>query len=238
MIFGAQNLADLKKELGRISQLDAIAVYAYGDSTQRREYYDVLAELGLPMMLVGDEITGAAPIPDASFVRQENEEGAAILARLVIDRGARSILFVRPDHIWPAMNQRERGVRRVAEGRALVETLMATELEFRSIVAALRERLSRGPGIDAVMGGNDLFGIAALHAARDQGLAVPRDLIVTGFNGFSFREFSEPLLTSVRSRAYDIGTVAAEGLVERIFTGAFAGAGTILPVDLLPGNSV
>ena len=236
MVIGAQEIEDLKTKLARISQLDAIAVFAFGERAQRRADYQVLAELRLPMMLIGDDLTEG--LADASFVRQENEAGARDLAETVLENGARHILFVRPLHVWPAMTQRERGVRAACAGRAVVETIACSEMDFAAIVAALAGRLAASPRVDAVMGGNDLFGIAALHAVLRIGWQVPRDLIVTGFNGFAFRDFSVPLLTSMRSPAYDIGVEAARRLVARIMTGAFEPEGKVFAVTPLPGLTV
>lgn len=236
MVIGAQGIADLKTKLARISQLDAIAVLGFGDRAQRRADYQVIADLGVPLMLIGDDLVDG--LPDASFVRQENEAAARALATLVLENGARHILFVRPEHVWPAMTQRERGVRAACAGRAVVETAAFSEIDFAVIVAALRDRLQAAPGIDAVMGGNDLFGIAALHAAGQIGRAVPADLIVTGFNGFEFRDFSSPLLTSMRSPAYDIGSEAARRLVHRIATGGFDPVGKVFDVTLMPGATL
>lgn len=233
MIIGAQNKKDLETKLARVSQLDAIAVFAFGDRPQRRKIYAELAELGLPMMLIGDDMTDG--LPDASFVRQDNEAGASALAETVFGAGARQILFIRPDHVWPAMTQRERGIRSAIGSRAQVETIACSEMDFTAIVAAVRSRLEQAPKIDAVMGGNDLFGIAAMHAAQHLGLKVPQDLMISGFNGFPFRDLSFPLLTSARSPAYEIGSVAAEQLIARIEKGSFQTPGIVLDVIQLPG---
>ena len=52
--------------------------------------------------------------------------------------------------------------------------MVSSELSFSTIVADLHDRLGRAPRTDAVMGGNDLFGIAAQHAAQRRGMQVPR----------------------------------------------------------------
>lgn len=236
MVFGAQGVKEMRMNLARIAHVDALAVYSYGDRAMRQECYRVLVDLDLPIMLLNDDMI--EDMPDANFVRQENEDGAAHLAKAVIARGAKHILFVRPDHVWPAMNQRERGVRHATEGNAVVETIICSELTFADIVDSLEARLRRVPRVDAVMGGNDLFGIAALHAARRVGLEVPRDLQVTGFNGFDFRSFSVPLLSSVRSPAYDIGSEAADRLIARVTTGAFPPEGKVFAVTELAGETL
>lgn len=233
LIFGAQNSKDLENKLPRISQLDALAVYIFGDTAQRDAVYTKLAALGLPMLLIGDEANDS--LADASFVRQTNEEGAFQLAELGLSNGARKILFMRPDHFWPAMAQREFGARKAAAGRADVETMICTEINFQAVVSQVKTRLSANPP-DFVMGGNDLFGIAATQAALQLGFSIKKDLMITGFNGFAFREYSMPLLTSMRSPAYEIGEAAAAALLKRITKGSFP-SGKVLNVEFLPGDT-
>lgn len=236
LIVGERTIESLRDRLPRLQQLDAVAVFGFGTRQERTDLYKLVAELGLPMMLIGDDLTDG--LPDASFVRQENEAGAQALAETVLATGARRILFVRPDHTWPAITQRERGIRRAAEGIATVETIASSEVAFTDIVRDIGARLASGPRIDAVMGGNDAFGIAALHAAADLGIRVPDDLSVTGFNGFQFRYYSAPLLNSAESPAYEIGSEAGRRLLDRIISGRFAGEGCVLGVNLLPGRTV
>ncbi len=231
LVFGAQNLKDLADKIPRISQLDALAVYIFGDTAQRQAVYAKLATLGLPMILIGDVVPDN--IEDASFVRQENEEGAYELASLGIKRGAKKILFMRPDHFWPAMAQREAGVRRAALGKADVETVICTEINFPAVVQQVKQRIEKDLP-DLIMGGNDLFGIAATQAAAQLGLKVGSSPMITGFNGFTFREYSVPLLTSMRSPAYEIGQEAAVQLISRITEGTFP-EGKVFDVTFLPG---
>lgn len=233
LILGAQNFDDLKNKLPRISQLDALAVYIFGDTAQRETVYARLADFGLPMILIGDEPNNS--LHDATFVRQKNEEGAFQLAQRGLANGAKKILFMRPDHFWPAMAERERGARRAAEERAAFETLVCTEINFQAVVAQIKGKLSENPP-DLIMGGNDLFGIAATQAALQLGLSIKRDLMITGFNGFPFREYSMPLLTSMRSPAYEIGEEAANLLMSRILKGEFQ-AGSVFDVEFLPGQT-
>lgn len=233
LVFGAQNLDDLTNKLPRISQLDALAVYIFGDTAERETVYARLAEIGLPMILIGDEPNSS--LHDATFVRQKNEEGAFQLAQRGLANGAKKILFMRPDHSWPAMAERERGARRAAEERAAVETLICTEINFQAVVQQIKGRLSENPP-DLIMGGNDLFGIAATQAALQLGLSIKHDLMITGFNGFPFREYSTPLLTSMRSPAYEIGEEAASLLMHRISEGDFRG-GRVFDVEFLPGQT-
>ena len=71
------------------------------------------------------------------------------------------------------------------------------------------------------MGANDQIAIAALRVLEERGLVVPRDVQVTGYNDFPFRNFIRPLLTTVRSSAIEIGRSSAQAVLARLDKGTF-----------------
>jgi LacI family transcriptional regulator len=87
-----------------------------------------------------------------------------------------------------------------------------------------------------VVGANDQIGIAA-PAAQRCGLAVPGELRVTGFNGFTFRNYAQPLLTTVLSPAYALGERVAELVLGRLDGQPFPRRPVLLDVSLEVGES-
>ena len=58
--------------------------------------------------------------------------------------------------------------------------------------------------------------IGALHYAADQGLAVPRQLSVTGFDNILFSKFTLPELTTVDLPKLECGAMAFELLQQML----------------------
>ena len=73
--------------------------------------------------------------------------------------------------------------------------------------------------------------------ALDRHLSVPADLRVTGFNGFEFAEYIRPRLTTVVSRAYEMGKRGAALLVRRLSENAFDQTDVLFDVALKAGES-
>ncbi|MBN8730644.1 MAG: LacI family DNA-binding transcriptional regulator [Acidobacteria bacterium] len=71
----------------------------------------------------------------------------------------------------------------------------------------------------AIVGGNDLTAIGALHCAFDRGLKVPEQLSVVGFDDITFAEYTQPALTSVQVPRQDIGRAAFQALWQMISSG-------------------
>ncbi len=236
MVNGVPDLDALRTTVTRVANVDALAVFASGPRALRESIYGLLLRLHHPLAVIQDDV---ADLPDSCCFIQDDEAGGRIIAEGLIAAGARRLLFAATDTDWPAIERREAGVRAAASaGGAKVATVRCNENDFTEIIDAVLAWFDRNGVPDAVIGGNDQIGIAAIHAAADRGIAVPEDLMVTGFNAFPFRRFSKPLISSVSSPAYALGEAVAHGLLSRVETGRFEEARRALPVEVAPGETV
>jgi LacI family transcriptional regulator len=101
---------------------------------------------------------------------------------------------------------------------------------------ALRDLLERAPGFTAVVCGNDLLAIGALHECARRGIEVPREMSVAGFDDIEMAAVAAPALTTVRVPAADIGRLAAERMLARL-AGAHVAAVEELRVELIVRGS-
>ena len=65
--------------------------------------------------------------------------------------------------------------------------------------ALARLALQREPGVTALLAQNDTFALGALHALREDGIAVPGQVSVVGYNDTFLAPYSCPPLTTVRT---------------------------------------
>jgi LacI family transcriptional regulator len=79
-----------------------------------------------------------------------------------------------------------------------------------------RELLARQPAFTAVAAANDMLAIGCYTALDERSLQCPDDISVIGFNDMPFVDRLRPPLTSVRFPHYQLGTEAAQLLLERI----------------------
>jgi DNA-binding LacI/PurR family transcriptional regulator len=82
------------------------------------------------------------------------------------------------------------------------------------------EKLSEQyPDMDAVFVGNDQMALAVLQAACQQGLNIPQDLGVVGFDNIPESAFFFPPLTTVQQDQHAVGKVAVEETIAMIESG-------------------
>jgi len=79
-----------------------------------------------------------------------------------------------------------------------------------------RELLAAPGGFTAVVAANDMLAVDCYSAPDEAGLRCPADISVTGFNDMPFIDRLRPPLTTVRFPHYQLGTEAAQLLLERI----------------------
>jgi len=72
------------------------------------------------------------------------------------------------------------------------------------------------PRPTAIFAGNDMIALGALLAIRDAGLRCPEDISVMGFDDLELAETTNPALSSVSQSGYQLGTTAAQILLDRM----------------------
>ena len=176
---------------------------------------------------------------NVATVAQDDLGAGRLVAEHLRRSQPRAIMFVRPSLDWPAVEQREKGLRASFEaedpGVEIFNSLVASERyeDVRSAVAA--ELGKRTP--DAIVAATDSMAAAAMDACEAEGLKIPDDITITGFNGFDVWRYTRPTLTTVISPAYEMGQYAGELLVARLRTGEFPRRSTVFPVALQVGGS-
>jgi LacI family transcriptional regulator len=75
------------------------------------------------------------------------------------------------------------------------------------------QRVLAAPGRPtAIFAFNDGMAVGAMRAARDQGIDVPRDLSVVGFDDIELASLTMPSLTTVRQPLHGLGRVGVDML--------------------------
>ncbi|MEV0096318.1 LacI family DNA-binding transcriptional regulator [Streptomyces sp. NPDC050738] len=92
--------------------------------------------------------------------------------------------------------------------------------------AAMRTLLALEDPPDAVFCFNDLLAAGALRSAYDQGVRVPQDLAVAGFDDVEESRYGTPSLTTIAPDKRGIAELAVDALMRRIEAGV---AGTTPP---------
>ena len=69
---------------------------------------------------------------------------------------------------------------------------------------------------------DDNLALGAMEACRRLGLKVPEDVAILGFHDLEFAAWASPSLSSVATRRYELGKLAAESVLGMLSSGTIA----------------
>ncbi len=96
---------------------------------------------------------------------------------------------------------------------------------------AMKSLLARGEKFTAVFAFNDVSAIGAIRALEEMGLRVPADVSVLGFDDIYAAAFHNPALTTIRQPLFEMGSLAARTLLDRLANGKEEAIPEILSVE-------
>jgi len=216
---------------------DALCAILCGPERERQRNIDFLKSINQPTVVFQEPVRVRGV--DIAIIRQEDEGAGHELGTHLVSRKVEKVLFIRSVSDWPAIEQRECGLRRAFDeaSRSInCETIKAASESFEDVQAAVKQYLAHSTP-DVIVGATDPMGIAAMRMCEHQGFNVPRDIKVAGFNGFRAWKLATPTLTTVVSPAYEMGRRAGEVLLKRLNTGQFERKNIVFPTQLVVGDS-
>jgi LacI family transcriptional regulator/LacI family repressor for deo operon, udp, cdd, tsx, nupC, and nupG len=174
-----------------------------------------LAEAGMPIVSVDRSLANAS----IDKVDVDNRQGAFEAVDHLLKLGHRRIALIAGRHNVSTSRERRLGYEEAlaAHGVTLDETRIRTgDNKQASGFALAGELLALSPRPTAFFVVNNLMTVGAIEAIHKQGLSIPGDVAIIGFDDLPWAEALDPPLTVVRQPAYEVGRAAAELLLKRL----------------------
>ena len=196
------------------SQADGI-IWAVPEVGENRVWMqDQLPNLPVPMIF----LTMAAR-PEITAVSIDNYLGGCMATQHLIDQGRRHIAHITGPMDWWEARQRKQGWwdTLTKAGLSVSETgWVEGNWSTASGEEAFCQLINHYPEMDAVFVANDQMAIAVIHTAWRNGLQVPGDLAVVGFDGIPESAYFWPALTTVNQDQSLVGCIVVQELVQMI----------------------
>lgn len=172
---------------------------------------------GIKVAVIG-EIENHSPDFPVDSVFVDNERAAESLIQHLVDQGNRKlVLLTGPSDSNVGMRRRDAFLVAIEKFKSQIEDFRVLEDEFSENggYRALKSALPLG-GFTAVVASNDLMAFGALRALSEEGLAVPADVSLTGFDDVPAASLVSPGLTTVSQGEQLLGQRAAMSLISRL----------------------
>ncbi|MCG6118959.1 MAG: LacI family DNA-binding transcriptional regulator [Aquimonas sp.] len=211
-----QMARDWHAEYEDAKKADGLILLGYGDYETYRQKLDQLVAQGTHFVRWG---AVQADQPGVS-IGSDNASGGEQATRHLIEQGRRRIAFLgdASPH-YPEFEARHRGYARAlkAAGLPCPKRLRVDALSSEADgIAATRTLLERGEPFDALFAASDLIALGAVQALSEQGLRVPEDVAVAGFDDIPMARLAQPTLTTVAQDTRGAGELLVATLIELI----------------------
>jgi DNA-binding LacI/PurR family transcriptional regulator len=158
---------------------------------------------------------GAIDITDGiSCVAIDETAVCRAITTYLLSQGRRRIALISGPASQRRMEQRAEGYRQACVAAPLsasCEALMQVQVaNVGEVLSALEQLLGGRERPDAIFAASDEIAIAVAKAAKRLGLSIPRELGIVGLNNIGWREYSDPVLTTVHLPLYRMGFLSGE----------------------------
>ncbi|MBI5955724.1 MAG: LacI family DNA-binding transcriptional regulator [Chloroflexi bacterium] len=176
-------------------------------------YLGLLEKTKVPVVLVNNEKTGAY----VYSVGTDDVAGGEMATEYLIQLGHRRIGYIAGLADAKSTYDRLTGYRQALRKHGLPfdSSLLAPgNARPDGGLSGMNQLLTDCPSLTAVFCYNDLTAIGALKALRIAGKGVPDLVSVMGYDDLLFAAYSEPPLTTIEQRKYDLGAIAMRMLLD------------------------
>ena len=156
---------------------------------------------------------------DGDTVTADNEKGAYEATSYVLRQGHRQLAMVMgPRHLTNAQDRLTGFKRALHEKKIPIgpEYIQEASFDQHGGYAKTMLLLRMIPRPTVIFAANDMIAFGALLAFREAGLHCPEDISLIGFDNLQFAEMTSPPLSSVSQPGFQMGTTAAQILIDRV----------------------
>ncbi|NIS79272.1 MAG: substrate-binding domain-containing protein [Anaerolineales bacterium] len=195
-------------------QVDGI-IWAVPEVGENRDWLqDQLPDLSVPLIFLTMQVQKGL-----SIVSVDNYLGGRMATEHLIEQGKDKIGHISGPLDWWEAQQRKQGwLDALLDANLRVDEKFAAEGNWssRSGEQAFQRLLDDYPGMNGVFVGNDQMALSVIQIACRDGIKIPDELAVVGFDGIPDAAYYWPPLTTIYQDQYKVGCTAVQTLVELI----------------------
>jgi DNA-binding LacI/PurR family transcriptional regulator len=179
--------------------------------------------------------------PEISCVTVDNVAAAYDMVEFLCQAGHRDIAFIKgPDLDMLASQERLRGVKlalRLSNIKYESARIIEGDFTYESGYSAAQKILNKFPDVTAIFAFNDEMAVGAIRYLKEQGISIPEDISVVGFDGIDLGKYTSPALTTIKQSGYHLGLKSIEILNKIIKKGKIEDNKVFIPHELVVRES-
>lgn len=168
-----------------------------------------------PIVILDREIDGL----NKDKVVLSNKKGAYDATKLLIDNGNEKIVMLGGLKAAKTAQKRFEGYKEAMDKKGIFNEkyVFWGDFSIDSGYKMMNEAISYlGKEIEAVFASNDFIALGAINSIKKNGLKIPEDISIIGFDDMFFSAYLNPPLSTVHIPFNDEGTIAAKLLLKKM----------------------
>lgn len=205
---------DINYYLSLIQDINVIGIISlspFSDASTVQKLNDII-----PTVMCSDYIYHK----NLSLVSIDDTKSAYNATEFLLKSGRRKLIHVTStlNHNYAVMRQ-EGFLAACRDNQIAVsenEILYFSTINYDLAYSQLNYYLNEHPTVDGIFASSDIFAAAATKAALNNGLRIPEDIAIIGFDNIDLSNIISPSLTTINQPRFDIGFQSVELLYEKI----------------------
>lgn len=215
----SQSLDNIGKEVNIAkamynNRVDGLLVSLAYD-TENTEHFESFVKRGIPLVYF-DRVF---PHDKCPGVEIDNTKAAYEITEHLIQQGCKRIVHVTAYRLNSVSRDRFNGYKQALEDYQIPfdeSLVLYTQLEYADGIEAAKAILAMPTLPDGVFAINDACAVSCLQELKRNGIKIPEQIAVAGFNNDTVARIVEPGLTTVNYKGYEMGETAAQILVSKL----------------------
>lgn len=149
----------------------------------------------------------------------DNEKGGYEATKYLINRGFTKIGCISGPSFISSSSQRVLGYKRALKESNIElvdEYISVGDFHFAGGITAANDFLKLKEKVEAVFATNDMMALGFIDTLRNQGVSVPKDVSVIGYDNIQLAQFMSPKLTTVAQPLEELAQTATNLLLKKI----------------------
>lgn len=240
--FGLYNVCEEKEccyqfiESIKKKHFDGAVIFLPGLS--KTDYHEILNRVGdFPMI-------SAAPLatPVMDTVAFDNYSGGHLVAKHFHERGYKKIGVIQGPTTEVETHLRKNGLTDYCEQHGLeIVWTYKSDYDISSGKEAYFDYKNLKNKPEAIFAGNDALALGFMHSAHREGVRIPTDVAIAGYDDTPLAAYQTPTLTSIRTPYYNLGQNIIDLLITQInqknVAPKHSGSTKLVPVSLMVRES-
>ncbi|SEO33746.1 transcriptional regulator, LacI family [Mucilaginibacter gossypiicola] len=215
-LFISQSLETMKKEASNAkamlnNRVDGLLVSVAYDTTSF-DHFEPFIKRNIPVIFF-DRVFDHAMCPQIYI---DNYKAAFDITNHLIKQGCKKIVHIGGNQLRNVYSERFQGYKKALEENHIEfdnSLVIINDLTSEAGAEAAGEILKMDPLPDGLFVANDICAVGCMQALKKEGINIPDDIAVAGFNNDPTATVIEPPLTTVNYKGHEMGEAAAKLMI-------------------------